>query len=78
MAMTRAKLQLSVKKTLKGIDFPAERVDLLYFAQDMGAGDEVVLLLNDLPEGEYESMADVMDVMTELMEEYTLSSYQLA
>ncbi|MDX5376266.1 MAG: DUF2795 domain-containing protein [Halomonas sp.] len=44
---------------LQGVDFPAQREDLVTQAQANGAEDDVLEVIRRLPEQEYESMADV-------------------
>lgn len=50
----------NISHYLKGIDFPANKQDLIDHAEDNNAPDEVIQALQKLPEGEYESMADLM------------------
>jgi hypothetical protein len=45
---------------LSGIDFPCRKDDLVEHARKNNADDEVLETLEDLPEGEYANMADVM------------------
>lgn len=45
---------------LKGIDFPATKQDLVSYAEDNNAPDEVLDVLEDMPDQEYTSMADLM------------------
>ncbi|MGQ9368390.1 DUF2795 domain-containing protein [Azospirillum sp. ST 5-10] len=45
---------------LKGIDFPAEKPDLVRHARAQGADDEVIGAIEAMPDGRYGSMADVM------------------
>ncbi|WP_277811153.1 DUF2795 domain-containing protein [Chromohalobacter canadensis] len=44
---------------LKGMDFPADRSDLERQAQENGAGEDVMDIIRQLPDQQYESMADV-------------------
>ncbi|MFW3616010.1 DUF2795 domain-containing protein [Billgrantia antri] len=44
---------------LQGVDFPAQREDLVTQAQANGAEDDVLEVIRRLPEQKYESMADV-------------------
>ena len=39
---------------LKGIDFPAEKEDLVEHARDNGADPEIVEMLQEMPEAEFE------------------------
>ena len=47
---------------LKGLDFPAQQTDLVEKAKENGADQGVLEVLSKMPEREYESMADVMEV----------------
>ena len=51
---------IDVSKHLKGIDFPAQKEDLVQHASEQGADQDVIELLEQLPEKEYGNMADVM------------------
>lgn len=44
---------------LKGVDFPASRADLENQAKDNGADDDVLEILRQMPDREYDDMADV-------------------
>lgn len=50
----------NVSHHLKGIDFPANKDDLVRHAQQGGAEKEVMEVLHQMPDREYGSMADVM------------------
>lgn len=50
----------NVAQYLKGIDFPAGRDDLLRQAKKNHAEKAVLDQLNQMPDEQYESMADVM------------------
>lgn len=50
----------NVTKHLKGIDFPAEKQDLLKHAQHMKAEKVVLDEIQKMEEREYDNMADVM------------------
>lgn len=50
----------NVSNYLSGIDFPANKDDLVEHARKNGTEDEVMEVIESLPEGQYESMADVM------------------
>ena len=49
----------SVEKSLKGIDFPASKQDLINHAKKNNAPQEVLSILNDMPERQYQTAADV-------------------
>lgn len=51
---------INVTKHLKGIDFPAEKADLLDLAEENGADEGALEKIRQMPEKRYESMADVM------------------
>ncbi len=44
----------------KGVDFPAQKEDFLRCAEENGAGDDVLEVVRSLPDGDFETMADVM------------------
>lgn len=50
----------NVAQYLSGIDFPCQKEDLIEHAEQNGAEDEVLEVLNNMPEDEYNNMADVM------------------
>jgi hypothetical protein len=50
----------NVSHHLKGLDFPARKQDLMRQARENGADRAVLEVIEAMPEGEYESMADVM------------------
>lgn len=54
------RVPLSEGHHLKGIDFPADKEHLLQQAKKNGAEAEVLDTIKQLPEEQYESMADVM------------------
>ncbi len=45
---------------LKGTDFPANKGDLVQKAKSNGADQEILDVLNQLPDQDYSSMADVL------------------
>ncbi len=45
---------------LKGVAFPAHKRDLVRQARDNGADNDVLEVIEAMPEAEFESMADVM------------------
>jgi hypothetical protein len=51
---------VNIARHLGGIDFPASKQDLVKHAQGNGANDEVMDVLNRMPDREYGNMADVM------------------
>lgn len=50
----------NVAHHLKGIDFPADKNDLVNHAKNDGADNEVMEVLDQMPTRQYGSMADVM------------------
>ncbi|WP_110651301.1 DUF2795 domain-containing protein [Salinicola peritrichatus] len=50
----------NVSNYLGGIDFPADKQDLVEHAKKNSAESDVMEVIEALPEGQYESMADVM------------------
>lgn len=50
----------NVATYLKGIDYPANKQDLLRHARQNGAEQDVVDVLERMPEQQYGNMADVM------------------
>jgi hypothetical protein len=67
--MTRGlggKSPANIAKHLEGIDFPADREDLVSQAEDNDADPEILDVLNRLPDQEYQSMADVMSAVGEV------------
>jgi Protein of unknown function (DUF2795) len=50
----------NVAQYLSGINFPCQKEDLVHHARQNGAGDEVLEVLRNMPEDEYNNMADVM------------------
>ena len=49
-----------IAETLKGIDFPTQKKNVVEHARKNNAEDEVLDVLQNLPEQEYTNMADVM------------------
>lgn len=50
----------NVTHALKGIDFPASKQDIIKHAQGNNADQTVIQELNNLPDEQYNSMAEVM------------------
>lgn len=57
---------VEVEKSLKGIDFPAKRQDLLNHAKQRGADQEVLETIENLPEEDYNTAADVTKAIGEM------------
>jgi hypothetical protein len=54
---------IQIQKSLKGVDYPASKSDLLKNAEREGADEEVRATLEQLPDEEYESPADVSEAL---------------
>jgi hypothetical protein len=64
--MTRAN-PVELQKHLKGVDYPADKQELIQHAQQQGADRELISLLEQLPEGEeYENPADLNKAIGEI------------
>nr|WP_184045312.1 DUF2795 domain-containing protein [Paraburkholderia sp. MM5384-R2] len=50
---------IDVQKALKGASYPADRKSLIETAKANGAADDVLQRLQDLPDQQYQSPADV-------------------
>ncbi len=50
----------NVTQHLKGVGFPAHKQDLMRTARDNGADDDVLEVIQSMPDDAFESMADVM------------------
>lgn len=60
MAKQEAKVNpIQVQKYLKGEDYPTDKQELIRRAREEGAPDEIVSVLEQLPEKKYESVTDV-------------------
>ncbi len=55
----------NVTHHLKGIDFPANKADLVQHAKKNGAESDVLDEIEAMPERDYENMADVMQAYGE-------------
>ena len=49
----------TIAQALSGIDFPANKNDLIEHAKRNNADNEVIQTLNEMPDEQYTSMADV-------------------
>ncbi|MEA5513198.1 DUF2795 domain-containing protein [Nodularia sp. UHCC 0506] len=50
---------IDISRSLSGIDFPANKQDLVNHAREKKANQEVINVLQQMPEREYGNMADV-------------------
>lgn len=58
---------ISVQKYLKGVDYPATTEELIQYAEEQGADEEVLSMLEQLPEDEeFESPTDLSEALGEL------------
>ncbi len=57
--MTQSQQPLNVLEVLDGVSFPAMPVELIAYAEDQDASEDVLYLLHAIPEREYHSIADV-------------------
>jgi len=57
---------VEVEKSLKGIDFPAKKEDLVKHAKQHGANKEVLETIQQLPKEEFYNAADVAKAVGEL------------
>ncbi|MFW5704745.1 MAG: DUF2795 domain-containing protein [Nanoarchaeota archaeon] len=48
-----------IAKTIKGINFPAQKKDLINYAKDKHANNEIINTLKQMPDKKYNTMADV-------------------
>lgn len=57
---------IQLQKHLKGMKYPASREDLVEHASNNGADDKVLKMLEQIPDEEYETPADVNHAIGEL------------
>ncbi|ADI64079.1 DUF2795 domain-containing protein [Trichormus azollae] len=50
---------IDISRSLSGIDFPANKQKLVNHARDNNANQEIIEILQEMPEREYDNMADV-------------------
>jgi len=55
-------ISANLGRFLKGLDFPAQQVDLVAQAKENGADQGVLEILENMPKREYASMADVVEM----------------
>lgn len=55
-----------VERALAGMDFPADKEDLLRHARETGASADILDTLEGLPDGTYRSPADISKAMGNL------------
>ncbi|WP_414755505.1 DUF2795 domain-containing protein [Anabaena sp. CCY 9910] len=58
---------VQIQKHLKGVDYPASKQELIQHAQQQGADQKIISLLDQLPEDEeYENPTDVNKAIGEI------------
>ena len=57
---------IELQKHLKGVDYPASKEELLQHAQQQGADEKVREILEQLPDEEYETPAEVNKAVGEM------------
>jgi len=57
---------IELQKHLKGMDYPASRQDLVQHVQKQGADQNIRSLLEQLPDEQYETPADVSKAVGDL------------
>lgn len=50
---------IEIQKFLKGVDYPAAKEDLVQHAEDQGADENVLSILEEIADQEYETPAEV-------------------
>jgi hypothetical protein len=60
MARGGGKSPINISHHLKGVDFPATKDDLIKQAEKNGAEDDVMDVIDNMPDEKFKSMADVM------------------
>lgn len=57
---------IELQKHLKGVDYPARKEELIQHAQQQGADEKVREILEQLPDEEYETPAEVSKAVGEM------------
>jgi hypothetical protein len=57
---------IQLQKHLKGVSYPASRKDLMKAAEANGAGEDISSFLEQLPDQEYQTPADVNEAFGKL------------
>jgi hypothetical protein len=52
---------IQIQKFLKGVDYPASKADLIENAKKMGADENILASLEQLPDKEFQTPADVSE-----------------
>lgn len=57
---------IQVQKYLKGVDYPASKEDILKMAEEHGADEELYASLEQLPDQQFDTPADVSQALGKL------------
>jgi hypothetical protein len=57
---------IEIQKHLKGMDYPADKQDLVEHAREQGAPEDILSTLEALPEQQYETPTDVTKAVGEM------------
>ncbi|MCX7597129.1 MAG: DUF2795 domain-containing protein [Fischerella sp.] len=57
---------IQLQKHLKGIDYPASKQELIQHAQQQGADENAIAVLQKLPEQEYKNPTDVSEAVSSI------------
>lgn len=57
---------VEVQKALKGVDYPAEKKDIVRTAEEHGASEEIRSALGKLPDKSFETPADVNEAIGDI------------
>lgn len=56
----------TISQFIEGVDFPATREEIIDHAHDRDAPEDVLDMLEELPDDEFQSMAEVWDAIGEI------------
>lgn len=56
---------IQLQKHLKGVDYPANKEELIEHAKQNGADENAIAVLEELPDQEYETPTDVSEAVGE-------------
>jgi hypothetical protein len=59
----RGRSPSNVLNFLQGLNFPCDKAELVHYAEDKEAPDEVIVLLDNLPDQEFDNMSDVISAI---------------
>jgi len=60
---------IQIQKYLKGVDYPASKATLLQNAKEQGADEQVCASLEQLPEQDFQTPADVSQAFGQMKDE---------